>query len=96
LPAGSLWLVADGHLLGTIWEEKGIIGEKGIFALAIGVITGFLVGVLFSFPSVTAPFSWVMPDVGAQSHRVGVRGGWESGREERGERREKKSVCCLS
>jgi hypothetical protein len=56
LPAGSLWLVADGHLLGTIWEEKGIIGEKGIFALAIGVITGFLVGVLFFFSFCHSPF----------------------------------------
>jgi hypothetical protein len=84
--------VADGHLLGTIWEEKGIIGEKGIFALAIGVITGFLVGVLFSFPFVTAPFSWVMPDVGARSHGVGRSAGrmgeWENEREERGEERE--------
>lgn len=117
-PIGGRWLVAsrvarlafcpfspacDGHLLGAIWEEKGIIGKRA-FALAIGVITGFLVGVLFlSFLSQPL-FLGVMPDVGARSHGVGVRGGWEVGRmeerewgegreERRGGGRRKVSVC---
>jgi hypothetical protein len=74
------------------YGKKRVLLARRAFALAIGVITGFLVGVLFSFPFVTAPFSWVMPDVGARSHGVGVRGGLEDGRmrERRGERRERR------
>jgi hypothetical protein len=73
------------------YGKKRVLLARRAFALAIGVITGFLVGVLFSFPFVTAPFSWVMPDVGARSHGVGRSAGrmgeWENEREERGERR---------